>query len=165
MVIIQWYTYVAALYMNFITSFLPLGLSSRRGIVVACVFPSVRPSVNPSVRKLYHVRTITCHRFELKSPNLHQTCILGYSRLLLRIGLIDLDLQGNFGHFDSEFLEIQLVCMITRHRFGLQSPNLHPGIFSACIENKGHWLWPSRSFWPFWLRILGNLACLCDNSS
>ena len=60
--------------------FLPLGLPGRRGIVVACVCPSVCPSV----RKLYLVRTITLHKFELESPNLHQTCILQYSRLILK---------------------------------------------------------------------------------
>ena len=42
---------------------------------------------------------------------------------------------------------------------------MHPGIPSAGIENVGHWPWPLRSFWPFWLRILGNLACPHDNSS
>ena len=44
-------------------------------------------------------------------------------------------------------------------------PNMHPGIPSAGIEYRGHWPWPSRSFWLCWLRILGNLACLCNNSS
>ena len=39
-------------------------------------------------------------RFELESPNLHQTRILGYFRLLLKIEVIDLELQGHFGHFD-----------------------------------------------------------------
>ena len=38
-------------------------------------------------------------------------------------GVIDLDLQGNFGHFDSEFKEIWLVCVITCYRFELESPN------------------------------------------
>ena len=41
--------------------------------------------------------------------------------------------------------------------------NMHTGILLAVIENGGHWAWPSKSFWPFWLRILGNLACLRDN--
>ena len=90
--------------------FYPHGLSGRTGIVVACVCPSVRPSVRSSVRppvylsvrKLYVVRTITRHTFELESPNLRQTCIMGYSWLVLKIGVIDLDLQGHFGHFDSE---------------------------------------------------------------
>ena len=45
------------------------------------------------------------------------------------------------------------------------TPNLHPGILSAGIENWGNWPWPFRSFWPFWLRILGNSACPCNNSS
>ena len=42
---------------------------------------------------------------------------------------------------------------------------MHFGILSAGIENEGHWPWPSRSFWPFCLKILGNSACLCDNYS
>ena len=42
---------------------------------------------------------------------------------------------------------------------------MHHGIFSAGIENEGYWPWPSRSFWPLWLRILGNSACPCDNAS
>ena len=36
---------------------------------------------------------------------------------------------------------------------------------SVGIENGVHWSWPSRSFWPFWLRIIGNSDCSCDNSS
>ena len=83
------------------------------------------PSVRLSVRKLYVVHTITRDRFELESPNLHQTYIVGYSRLVLKMEVIDLDLQGHFGHFDSEFKEIRLVRMITHHRFELESPNLH----------------------------------------
>ena len=43
------------------------------------------------------------------------------------------------------------------------APSMHPGILSAGIENGCHWPWSSMSFWPFWLRILGNLACLHDN--
>ena len=43
------------------------------------------------------------------------------------------------------------------------APNMHPEILWAGIENGGHWPWPSRSFWPFWLRILWNLAWLRDN--
>ena len=89
-------------------AFLPIGLSGRRGIVIACVCPSVRPSVCLSVRKLYLVRTITRHRF---------------------------------------------------------ASNMHHGILSAGIENGGHRPWPSRLFWPFRLRILGNSACPRDNSS
>ena len=44
-------------------------------------------------------------------------------------------------------------------------PNMHHGILSAGIENGGRRPWPSMTFWPFWLRILGNLACLHHNSS
>ena len=69
-----------------------------KGIVVACVCPSVRLSV----RKFYFVRTIVHHKFELASPNLHQTCIMGYFQLVLKMAVIDLDLQGHSGHFYSE---------------------------------------------------------------
>ena len=62
---------------------------------------SLPASVHLSVCKLYLVRMITRHKFELESPNLHQTCIMGYSRLVLKMEVIDR--QGHFGHFDSEF--------------------------------------------------------------
>ena len=45
------------------------------------------------------------------------------------MGVIDLDFQGHFGHFDLELLEIWLVGALTRHRFGLESLNL----CQACI--------------------------------
>ena len=37
-----------------------------------------------------------------------------------------------------------------------------PRILSSGIEFGGHRPWPSRSFRPFWLRILGNLAFPCN---
>ena len=49
------------------------------------------------------VRMITRHRFGLESPNLHQTIVLGYSRLVLKMEVINPDLQGHFGHFNLEF--------------------------------------------------------------
>ena len=132
-----------------------------------CMRLSVSPSARPSARKLYFVRTITRHRFELESPNLHQSCIMGYSRLVLKIEVIDLDLEGHFDHFDSEYYEIWPVHPMTRQqilpRYTKFAPNMLCGILSAGIENGGHWPWPSRSFWAFWLRILGNLACPRDN--
>ena len=42
---------------------------------------------------------------------------------------------------------------------------MHNGILSAAIENGTHWPWPSRSFWLFYLIIIGNSACPRDNSS
>ena len=62
----------------------------------------MRLPVCPSVRKLYIVRAITCHRFGLESPNLNQTCTLGYARLVLKLGVIDPILQGHSCSFDSE---------------------------------------------------------------
>ena len=80
------------------TCFLTHGISGRRGIVVACV----RPSVRPSAHELYLVHTITRHRFELESPNLSLTCTLGYSLLVLKIAVTDLDIIHVIG-FDLEF--------------------------------------------------------------
>ena len=87
-----------------------------------CLRLSVCPSAGLSILL---VRTITRHKFELESQNLHQTCVPGYSRLVLRIGVIYLDFQGHFGHFDLKFLQIRIVHVITRHRFWLESPYLH----------------------------------------
>ena len=76
-------------------SFYPLTFGPK-GILAACVRPSVRPSVN-------FIRTITRHRYELESLSLYQTCIVRYSWLVLNMDVIDPDLQDHFGHFDSEF--------------------------------------------------------------
>ena len=74
---------------------LPFGLYPLPVSVCLSVRLSVCPSVRLSVHILYFVRTITRHRFELESPNLHQTCIMRYSQLVLKMGVIDLDLQGH----------------------------------------------------------------------
>ena len=101
---------LGSLYCKILTNkFLLYGVSGRSAIVVTCVCPSVCPSV----RELYLVCTITHHIFELESLNLYQTCFLGNSQLVLKIGVIDLDLQGHFSHFVLKFLEIQLVSAIT----------------------------------------------------
>ena len=89
------------------TSFLPLGHFGRRGIVVTSVCPSVCPSVRLSVE--IFVRAITRHVFELGSPNLHQMCILGPSRTLLKMVLIDLDLEGHLGTKMAQISEKRLV--------------------------------------------------------
>ena len=72
--------------------FLPLSLSGRTGIILS--LPAFAP-LCLSIHKLWVVRTITHHRFELESPNLHQACILGYFWLVLKMGVNDLDLQGH----------------------------------------------------------------------
>ena len=129
--------------------FLPLGLWGRRGFVVACVCPSIC--------ELYLVRTITRHIFGLESPNLHQTCILGHSRLVLR----------NRGHwpwpsrsFWPFWLRILWNSACPRNNssqiwdgIAKFASNMRLGMLLSGIENKAHWPWPSRSFWPFWLRI------------
>ena len=109
---------------------------------------SAHPSVCPSVCKLFLV-CMTTHRFELESPHLLQAYFLGYSRLVLKMEVIYLDLQGNCVHLVLEFYEIRLVRAITVSRISATitkfAPNMHPGILSAIMENGGHWPWPSRS--------------------
>ena len=55
------------------------------------VCPSVRLSVCLSNRNAL-VTAITHHRFQLWTPNSHQLCILGYIRLISKMGVIDCDL-------------------------------------------------------------------------
>ena len=81
------------------------------------------------------VTAITRHAFKLESPNLHQMCILGPSRSLLNMVLIDLDLQGHLGLKLPKLAQNGLVTAITRHAFMVESPNLH----QMCI------LGPSRT--------------------
>ena len=45
-------------------------------------------------KEIWVVRAITFNGFELESPNLHQICIIGFSQLVLNMGVIDFDLQG-----------------------------------------------------------------------
>ena len=44
---------------------------------------------------IWLVRVITCNGFELESPNLHQICILGICQTVLKVGVIDIGLQGH----------------------------------------------------------------------
>ena len=79
----------------------------------------------PKLAKNGLVTAITRHTFKLGSPNLHQMCILGSSRSLLKMVLIDLDLQGRLGLKWPKSAKNGLVTAITRHTFKLGSPNLH----------------------------------------
>ena len=92
--------------------FLPLGLSGRRSIVVACICPLLHLSI--------------C-LWTLPFPHLNWS---------------------------------QIWVGITKF-----AANMHHGIPSVDIENRDHWPWPSRSFCPFRLRILGNSVGPCNNSS
>ena len=61
-------------------------------------------------------------------------------QVALKIVVIELDLQGHFGHFDLEFRESRFVCAITYNIFDLDSPNLHYIYvlgFSRVLPNMG----------------------------
>ena len=51
--------------------------------------------------------------------------MLEYSWLVLKQGIIDLDLQDHFGHFDSKFYEVWLVRVVTCDGLELESPSLN----------------------------------------
>ena len=93
------------------------------------------------------VRTITRQGFELESPNSHRMCILGPFRTLLKMGSIDLDLQGHFGLKLTNFCKFELGRTITHPGFELESPYwLRMCILGPSIEKGVNWPWPSRSF-------------------
>ena len=84
------------------------------GIVVACVRPSVRPSVTKFVHE------ITRYPFKLGSPNLDQRC----KRSLLFCGTIDHDLQGQIALQSQNLPHFELVHAITHHQLKLLFPDL-----------------------------------------
>ena len=51
--------------------------------------------LNSAFMEFWLVRAITFDGFELDPPNAHQICIKGFSQLVLKMGGIDLDLQGH----------------------------------------------------------------------
>ena len=79
-------------------------LSSGWFVIAVCGSISVRVLINlydmrtgvelgaaasvPLVCKLYLVHTRTDHRYQLESWNLHQTCIVGYFQLVLKVRVI-----------------------------------------------------------------------------
>ena len=92
------------------------------GFVVACVCPSVRPSVRLSITKF--VRAITHQLFKLVPPNLDQRCKRPWLRSLLFCGTIDRDLQGQIELQSQNLPHFELVHAITHRQLKLQFPNL-----------------------------------------
>ena len=98
---------------------------------------------------------ITCNGFKLESPNLHQICILevgffpSFSSELWKWGsLSDLNAQGDFGHFDSEFQETMFNPTLvfwsklakgcyTSQKCVLVCYGLH--IIEACVQSIDSW--------------------------
>ena len=92
------------------------------------------------------------------------------------MGVVDLELQDHFARFDLEFWEIWVVSAITRQTLVLkhQAISIQRTVTHFCWIHQictkhaswdtldwhwkwGHWPWPSSSFSPFWLKILGTL--------
>ena len=83
-------------------------------------------------------RGITRQGFDRESPFSHRMCILGPFSALLKMGSIDLDLQGHFGLKLTDFCKFDRVHAITRQGFDLGTPFLHRmcilGPFSALLK-------------------------------
>ena len=74
--------------------------------------PGRSNSVYPLAFQAVHiVHLITRHNFELELPNLHQTCIMGCSRVALDIEVIHLDLQDLFECTTTGCIEFNSVCL------------------------------------------------------
>ena len=90
-----WYKFIIAFYinteLNHMSTVFTRGQYWPSGIVVACVClcVCVRPCVNHEL-----VRAITHDPYQLGSPNLDRKCKRPWSRSLMFLGVIDLDLQG-----------------------------------------------------------------------
>ena len=68
---------------------------------------------------------ITRQGFDRESPFSHRMCILGPLRSLLKMGSIDLDLQGHFGLKLTDFRNFDGFYAITRQGFDRESPFSH----------------------------------------
>ena len=100
-------------------SFLPLGKFCPRGIVVGSVRLSVRLSVGRACQRDNSSRILP--RISIFALNVY----LGTLQNAMKMGSIDLDLQGNFGLKLIDFRKFELVSMITRQGFDLESLFLH----------------------------------------
>ena len=82
---------------------------------------------------MWLVLAITCDRFESESQNLYQICILGFYRLVLKIGVINFDLQGH--------LAISTENSKKQHSISLLCTDLgRPGVlhFSRSLSSSDH---------------------------
>ena len=86
----------------------------------------------------------------LETPFSHRMCILGPSRTLLKMGSIDLGLQGHFGLKLTNFRKIWACprdnSTRIRPRISIFAHNVSLGTFQNPIENEVDRPWPSRSF-------------------
>ena len=79
----------------------------------------------------FSYRNSACHDnfngFELKLPNLHQMCILGFPQLVLKMSVIDLDLQGHLAISTQNFRKqnsTSLLYMDLGRPRGVTRPNM-----------------------------------------
>ena len=105
------------------------------GIVVACVCPSISPSVAK------FVRAITRQPFKLESPNLDQWCKRPWLRSLLFCGTIDRDHQGQIELQSQNLPHFELVHAITHHQLKLQFLNLEQKCILALFRSYQFWAW------------------------
>ena len=122
------------------------------GIVVACVCPSVRPSVHKFVRAITH------HPFKLGSPNLDHRCKRPWLKSLLFWEVIDLWPSGSNLTLKSKLTPFWACpthysspIQVRISKFG---PQMHFSTVKIPVNSKLDWPWTSLSF------LIPKIICL-----
>ena len=105
-----------------ISQFFTRGQFWLLGIVVACVRPSLSPSVHHQV--CLRDNSLPVWARITKFRNLDQRCRRPWLRSLLFCGTIDHDLQGQIALQSQNLPHFELVHVITHQQLKLQFPNL-----------------------------------------
>ena len=84
---------------------------------------------------------MTCNGFELESPNLHQICILGICQMLLKMGIIDIYLQGHLA-----ISTLETAFNITLVYWSRPAKGCYTSQMCSCTKNFPESLWEQISF-------------------
>ena len=86
---------------------------------------------------------ITCSGFKLESPNLHQICILGFSQLVLKMGVIDLDLQGHLAIISTQETAFNFAFVY----WSKPAKGCYTSQTCSCFLGEDHMWWLSYCKW------------------
>ena len=125
--VFTWWNVGGILLEIFSGNFYPLDRLGQRGIIVARICVSARPSVCLWTPLCPHDNS---SQISVGITKLHQTCILGYSWLVLSLQVIDFGLKGHFGH--------EMVSWLTGNKKEVQwldtKSNMWPWIFTSAMS-------------------------------
>ena len=86
---------------------------------------------------------ITCNGFKLESPNSHQICILGFSQLVLKMGVIDLDLQGHLAIISTQETAFNFAFVY----WSKPAKGCYTSQTCSCFLGEDHMWWLSYCKW------------------